>query len=79
MSDDTPEQRTPAEARLAQLLEVLAVAQPAVDAEFAGRVARRARLQHAIAAPIRAIGGFIAALGHGARVVVGLTPLDPRR
>ena len=78
MSDETPEARTPAEVRLAQLLELLAVA-PAADAEFAGRVARRARLQHAAAVPLRAVGGFIAAIGQGARVIVGLTPLDPRR
>ena len=78
MSDETPEARTPAEVRLAQLLELLAVT-PAADAEFAARVARRARLQHAVAVPMRAVGGFIAAIGHGARVIVGLTPPDPRR
>jgi len=77
MSDETSEPRTPAEVRLAQLLELLAVA-PAADAEFAGRVARRARLQHAVAVPLRAVGGFIAAIGQGARVIVGLTPPDPR-
>jgi len=79
MSDETPEARTPAEARLAQLLELLAVAPPAVDADFAGRVVRRARLQHAVVVPMRAVGGFLAAVGHGARVIVGLTRLDSRR
>jgi hypothetical protein len=79
MSDETPEERTPAEVRLAQLLEVLAVAAPSVDPEFTGRVARRARLQHAIVVPVRAVGDLVAALSDGVRVIVGLTPLDPRR
>ena len=79
MSDETPEERTPAEARLAQLLEVLAVTVPPVDPEFTGRVARRARLQHAIVVPVRAVGDFVAALGHGVRAIVGMTPPDPRR
>jgi hypothetical protein len=78
MSDETPEPRTPAEARLAHLLEALAVT-PAVDPDLAGRVARRARLQHAIVVPMRAVGGFVAAVGTGVRALVGLAPLDPRR
>ena len=79
MSDETSDERTPAEARLAQLLELLAVAPPGVEPEFARRVARRARVQHAVVVPMRAVGEFLAAVGHGARVLVGLTPLDPRR
>ena len=79
MSDETPEPRTPAEVRLAQLLELLAVT-PAADAEFAGprrascAPAARRRGPDARGRRIRRRHRR-----HGARVIVGLTPLDPRR
>jgi hypothetical protein len=75
---ETPDERTPAEERLAQLLELLAIG-PAVDPEFAGRVVRRARLQHAIVVPARAVAEFVAAIGQGARALIDLTVPGPRR
>ena len=79
MSDDTPDDQSPAEQRLIQLLGVLTGSQPSADPEFASRVVRRARAQHAVATPMRAVGGFLAAMVEGLRVLVGFTRTDPRR
>ena len=79
MSDDTPDDQSPAEQRLVQLLEMLTGGQPAADPEFASRVVRRARVQRAVAAPMRVVGGFLAAMGQGVRALVGFTRTDTRR
>ena len=79
MSDETPDDQSPAEQRLVQLLEVLTGSQAAADPEFASRVVRHARAQRAVATPLRVVGGFLAAMAEGVRMLVGFTRTDPRR
>jgi hypothetical protein len=73
MSDGPADQPTAAERRLGELMGLLAAEQPAADPEFSHQVVRRARLQRAIATPLRTIGSFVAAVGDGVRALLGLT------
>jgi hypothetical protein len=69
---DTPEPPPePAESRAVELLRLVGSQTPAVGAHFTSRLLARARAQRAVAGPLRAIGGLVAALasalGHAVR------------
>ena len=69
---DTPEPPpSPAESRAIELLRLVGSQTPAVGPRFASRLVARARAQRAIAGPLRALGGLVAALasalGHAVR------------
>jgi hypothetical protein len=51
-----------AESRAIELLRLVAGRTPPVDRRFTTEVVTRARVQHAISVPARAIGGLLAAL-----------------
>ena len=72
MSEEPPVAPTPAERRLEELMGLLAAERPAAGPEFAHTVVRRARMQRALATPLRTVGTFMAALGEGLRGVLGV-------
>jgi hypothetical protein len=53
----------PAEPRAIELLRLVGSRTPALGPDFTTEVVTRARLQRALAAPVRAVGGLLAALG----------------
>jgi hypothetical protein len=60
---DTPEPPPePAESRAIELLRLLGSQTPAVSSRFTTDLVARARAQRALAAPLRALGGLVAAL-----------------
>ena len=59
---DTPEPSDgPAESRAIELLRLVGSQTPAVGASYTTRLVARARAQRAIAGPLRALGGLVAA------------------
>ena len=69
---DTPEPPPePTESRAIDLLRLVGSQTPAVGSSFTTQLIARARAQRAIALPLRAIGGLVAALasalGHAVR------------
>lgn len=62
MSDAPEPPPGPAESRAIELLGLLARDTPTVSERFASEVVVRARRQRAIAVPLRALGGLVAAL-----------------
>jgi hypothetical protein len=52
----------PAESRAIELLRLLGRETPAVSSRFTSDLVARARAQHAVAGPLRALGGLVAAL-----------------
>ena len=52
----------PAESRAIELLRLIGSQTPAVNARFTANLVARARAQHAIARPLRALGGLVAAI-----------------
>lgn len=56
---DAPE---PAESRAIELLRLVGSETPAISARFTADLVSRARAQQAVAAPLRVLGGFVAAL-----------------
>jgi hypothetical protein len=52
----------PAESRAIELLRLVGSETPTVSPEFTRELVMRARAQRAIAVPLRALGGFVAAL-----------------
>lgn len=71
MSDITDPPPEPAESRAIELLRLVGSQTPTVGSRFTSRLIARARAQRAIAGPLRALGGLVAALvsalGHAAR------------
>lgn len=60
---DAPEPPSePAESRAIELLRLVGSQTPAVSPAFTQELVVRARAQRAIAVPLRALGGFVAAL-----------------
>jgi hypothetical protein len=62
MSDTPDPPPDAAESRAIELLQLVGSRTPAVSARFTTDVVMRARVQRAFAAPIRAVGGLLAAL-----------------
>jgi hypothetical protein len=73
MSDDRPDadEPDPAARRASEWLLELRQTPPAPGTALTRRVVRHARLQHAIAAPLRLLGTFVAALFDGMRGAAG--------
>jgi hypothetical protein len=71
MSDvpDPPPDR--AEARAIELLRLVGSQTPSVSSRFNAAVVARARAQRAFAAPLRAVGGFMAAVAEALGSVLG--------
>jgi hypothetical protein len=62
MSDPSEPSLEPAESRAVDLLRLVGSQTPAVSARFTAELVERARRQRAIAVPVRAIGGLVAAI-----------------
>jgi hypothetical protein len=73
--DPPPE---PGEARAIELLRMVGSHTPEVRPAFTSRVVRRARAQEAVGGPLRALGGFLAAVAAAISAVVGSSD-SPRR
>jgi hypothetical protein len=71
MSDTPDPPLEPAESRAIELLRLVGSQTPGVGSSYTTRLIARARAQAAVAAPLRAIGGLVAALasalGHAVR------------
>jgi hypothetical protein len=52
----------PAESRAAELLRLVGSQTPAVSSRFTAELVERARRQRAVAGPVRALGGLVAAI-----------------
>jgi hypothetical protein len=60
---DTPEPPAgPAESRAVELLRLVGSQTPAVSSRFTAELVARVRAQRAVAGPLRALSGFVAAL-----------------
>lgn len=62
MSDAPEPPPGPAESRAIELLRLLGRETPAVSSRFTSDLVARARAQRAVAGPLRALGGLVAAL-----------------
>ena len=71
MSDHHDDLSDPAEVRAAELLALVATSTPEVSAGFGPALLGRARTQRAVAAPLRALGGFLLALAAAAAAAAG--------
>jgi hypothetical protein len=65
MSDPTEPSLDPAESRAVELLRLVGTQTPAVSSRFTAELLERARWQHAVAAPMRALGSLVAAIAAG--------------
>jgi hypothetical protein len=66
--DPPPE---PAESRAVELLQLVGSQTPSISSRFNTDVVARARAQRALAVPLRALGGLVAALAEAFASVVG--------
>ena len=79
MSDPSDPSLEPAESRAVELLRLVGSQTPAVSARFTTVLVERARRQRAIAGPLRAIGGLVAAIATAlAGTVRGNRGQEPR-
>jgi hypothetical protein len=62
MSDSSDPPPGPAESRAIELLRLVGSQTPSISARFSTELVARARAQRAIAGPLRAFGGLVAAL-----------------
>jgi len=62
MSDPSEPSLEPAESRAAELLRLVGSQTPAVSSRFTAELVERARRQRAVAVPMRALGGLVAAI-----------------
>jgi hypothetical protein len=62
MSDSSDPPPGPAESRAIELLRLVGSQPPSIGAGFSAELLARARAQRAIAGPLRALGGLVAAL-----------------
>jgi hypothetical protein len=76
MSDPSEPSLEPAESRAAELLRLVGSQTPAVSSRFTTDLVERARRQHAVAVPLRALGGLVAAI---AGAVAGAVTSGRRR
>ena len=65
MSDPSEPSLEPAESRAVELLRLVGSQTPAVSTRFTAELVERARRQRAVAVPMRAIGGLVAAIAAG--------------
>ena len=75
MSEPSEPSLEPAESRAAELLRLVG-SQPAVSSRFTAELVERARRQRAVAVPLRALGGLVAAI---ATALVGAASGGRRR
>lgn len=59
-----------AESRAIELLRLVGSQTPSISSRFNTDVVARARAQHALAVPLRALGGFLAALAEAVSSVI---------
>ena len=59
---DPSEPLEPAESRAVELLRLVGSQTPGVSSRFTAQLVERARRQRAVAVPIRAVGGLVAAI-----------------
>jgi hypothetical protein len=78
MSDTTEPPPGPAESRAIELLRLVGSQTPAVSARFTADLVARARAQRAIAGPLRALGGLVAALAAAVAGAVRATGRERR-
>jgi hypothetical protein len=62
MSDPSEPSLEPAESRAVELLRLVGSQTPAVSSRFTAELVERARRQRAVAVPMRALGGLVAAI-----------------
>jgi len=62
MSEPSEPSLEPAESRAAELLRLVGSQTPAVSSRFTADLVERARRQRAVAVPLRAVGGLMAAI-----------------
>jgi hypothetical protein len=62
MSDPSEPTLEPAESRAVELLRLVGSQTPAVSSRFTAELVERARQQRAVAVPLRALGGLVAAI-----------------
>jgi hypothetical protein len=62
MSDPPDPSLEPAESRAVELLRLVGSQTPAVSSRFTTELVDRARRQRAVAGPLRALGGLVAAI-----------------
>jgi hypothetical protein len=62
MSDPSEPSLEPAESRAVELMRLVGSQTPAVSTRFTVELVERARRQRAVAVPMRAIGGLVAAI-----------------
>jgi hypothetical protein len=62
MSDPPDPSLEPAESRAVELLRLVGSQTPAVSSRFTTELVERARRQRAVAVPMRALGGLVAAI-----------------
>ena len=62
MSDPSEPSLEPAESRAVELLRLVGSETPAVSSRFTADLVERARRQRAVAVPLGALGGFVAAI-----------------
>jgi hypothetical protein len=62
MSDPPEPSLEPAESRAVELLRLVGSQTPAVSSRFTADLVERARRQRAVAVPMRALGGLVAAI-----------------
>ena len=62
MSEPSDPSLEPAESRAVELLRLVGSQTPAVSSRFTTELVERARRQRAVAVPLRALGGLVAAI-----------------
>jgi hypothetical protein len=78
MSDTTEPPPDPAESRAIELLRLVGSQTPAVSSRFTADLVARASAQRAIAVPLRALGGLVAALASAVAGAVRSTRSERR-
>jgi hypothetical protein len=78
MSDMPEPPPEPAESRAIELLRLVGSQTPAVSSRYTVDLVARARAQRAIATPLRAVGGLIAALAGALAGAVRSARREPR-
>ena len=79
MSDASEPPTGPAESRAIELVRLVGGQTPDLSSRFATDLVARARAQRAIAAPLRALGGLVAAIGSALAEAVRATRQERRR
>ena len=78
MSDTIEPPPGPAESRAIELLRLVGSETPAVSSRFTADLVARARAQRALAVPLRALGGLVAALAAAVAGAVRSTRTERR-